>query len=84
MTEPYMESGSTEHKQLQKIRSLLSADLMRVSPGQKITKLGFWEDANGNLKYIKVYDGESLLFTLTFSNAGAASEESWSITRSEA
>jgi hypothetical protein len=82
MSEPWMEGDSTEHEQLQKIRSLLTSSLMRVNPGQKITKLGFWEDSNGNLKYIKAYDGETLLFTLTFNNAGEATQETWNIARS--
>ena len=82
MSEPWMEGDSTEHEQLQKIRSLLTSSLMRVNPGQKITKLGFWEDSNGNLKYIKAYDGETLLFTLTFSTAGEATQETWNVARS--
>lgn len=72
----------TLHLQLQYIRAALSG-IMAPSKSHKITKLGFWEDSNGNLKYIKAYDGETLLFTLTFSNAGAASSETWNMTRSE-
>lgn len=49
---------------------------------QTITKLGFWEDADGKMKYIKYYSGETLLFTLTFSDAGEAASETWNITRS--
>jgi len=67
MTEPYMESGSTEHKQLQKIRSLLSANLTRLEPGQKITKQAFTWNPDGTLATLKMYDGETLLFTLSFS-----------------
>jgi len=49
--------------------------------GKDITKIGFWEDANGDIKYIKFYDGAELLFTLTFSDAGASSAETWNVTR---
>jgi len=49
--------------------------------GRKITKIGFWEDSVGNVRYIKFYEGAELLFTLSFSNAGEASSETWSITR---
>ncbi len=73
----------TPHLQLQHIRAALSSI---TAPGKdhKITKIGFWEDANSNIKYIKFYDGETLLFTLTFSDAGEATEETWNIAREEA
>lgn len=57
--------------------------IMAPRKGEKITKLGFWEDVNGDLKYIKAYDGETVIFTLEFSNAGEATEETWNITRTE-
>jgi len=60
------------------IRSALAAP----PEGKKVTKIGFWEDAEGNIKYVKFYDGADLLFTLAFSNAGEAASETWSITRS--
>jgi hypothetical protein len=49
--------------------------------GKKITKIGFWEDAEGNMKYIKFQQGDTVLFTLEFSNGGTADSETWSITR---
>ena len=72
----------TPHLQLQYIRAAVSG-IMAPPKGHKITKIGFWEDSNGNLKYIKAYDGETLLFTLTFSNAGEAAAETWNMARSE-
>lgn len=60
------------------IRSLITS----APEGKKITKIGFWEDADGNIRYIRFYDGETLLFTLAFSNAGEAASETWSISRS--
>ncbi len=84
MAEPWMESGSTEHAQLQKIRSALLSEFLRAPLGHMITKLGFWEDSNGNLKYVKVYDGETLLFTIEFSNAEAAESETWNMSRTDA
>jgi hypothetical protein len=71
----------TEHLQLQYIRAALSG-ITAPGKGHKITKIGFWEDSNGDIKYIKFYDDETELFTLTFSNAGEATEETWNITRS--
>lgn len=56
------------------------ADLL--ARGKNITKIGFWEDSSGNIKYIKFYDGEEELYVLTFSDAGASAEETWNITRS--
>lgn len=50
MSEPWSESGSTEHMQLQKIRSLLFADLMRVPPSKQISKFAFSWNADGLLK----------------------------------
>ena len=72
----------TPHLQLQYIRAALSG-IMAPPKGQKITKLGFWNDSSGNLKYVKAYEGEEELFVLTFSNAGAASEETWNMERTE-
>ena len=60
------------------IRSVLSSP----PDGKKVTKIGFWEDVDSNIRYIKFYDGEELLFTLTFSDAGEAASETWNITRS--
>jgi len=82
MAEPYMESDSTPHKQLQKIRSLLSADLMRLEPGQKITKQEFTWNPDGTIATLKAYDGEELLFTLSFTwNADGTLKE---VSRSDA
>jgi len=67
MSEPWMESGSTEHMQLQKIRSGLFADIMRVAPGKQIEKLGFSWNVDGSVQTLKAYGAEDeLLFTLTF------------------
>jgi hypothetical protein len=63
------------------IHNAIVSGITKPPEGRKITKIGFWEDANGNIKYIKYYDGATLLFTLEFSNAGAASSETWSIAR---
>jgi hypothetical protein len=65
-TPPWMETESTEHTQLQKIRALLSSDLMHVDPGKKITKNAFTWTAGGNIETLKAYDGADLLYTLTF------------------
>jgi hypothetical protein len=66
----------------QAIHDAIRSGLASAPAGKKVTKVGFWEDANGDIKYIKFYDGEDLLFTLTFSDAGEAASETWSITRS--
>jgi len=62
-----MEPGSTEHTQLQKIRSLLFADLMRVPLGKQISKHAFTWNVDGTLATLATYDGAELLFTLSFS-----------------
>ena len=64
------------------IYDAIRSGLTKVPQGKNVTKIGFWEDSDGNIKYIKFYDGEELLFTLTFSDAGEATEETWSIARS--
>ena len=48
------------------IHSALS-DIMAPPPGKKITKLAFtWIEGGTAPETIKVYDGDELLFTLTF------------------
>lgn len=64
------------------IHDAILSGLTKAPEGKTITKIGFWEDGDGNVKYIKFYDGAELLFTLEFSNAGTAASETWSITRS--
>ena len=64
------------------IHDAMRSGLAKVPEGKNVTKIGFWEDSDGNVKYIKFYDGAELLFTLEFSNAGAAGSETWNITRS--
>jgi len=64
------------------IHDAIRSGLAKAPEGKNVTKIGFWEDANGNIKYIKFYDGAELLFTLTFSDAGESSEETWNIMRS--
>jgi len=61
--------------------AILSA-LSAPPQGKKVTKIGFWEDADGNIRYVKFYESAELLFTLTFSNAGEAASETWNLTRS--
>ena len=61
---------------------ILRKGITGLTPEQHVTKIGFWEDVDGNIKYIKFYDDNNLVFTLEFSNAGAAGAETWSITRS--
>ena len=42
-------------------------NLMAIAPGKKITKLAFtWIEGGTAPETIKVYDGDELLFTLTF------------------
>lgn len=53
-----------------------------VPEGKQVTKIGFWEDSGGNIKYIKFYDEAEELFVLTFSGAGSAPSETWNIIRS--
>ena len=64
------------------IHDAIRSGLANAPQGKNVTKIGFWEDSDGNIKYIKFYDGEELLFTLTFSDAGAAESETWNIARS--
>jgi len=59
------------------IHDAIRSGLAKAPEGKNVTKIGFWEDANGNIKY-----GAELLFTLTFSDAGESSEETWNIMRS--
>jgi len=64
------------------IHDAIRSGLANAPEGKSITKIGFWEDANGDIKYIKFYAGAELLFTLEFSNAEEAASETWNITRS--
>ncbi len=80
MSDPLAEPGSTEHMQLQKIRSLLMSGLMSADPGQKITKLEFTYNADKNIETLVTKQGSQTLFTLTF--AYNADKEVESITRS--
>jgi len=65
------------------LHDAIRSALTRAPEGKDIRKMGFWEDSDGNIKYIKFYDGEGvLLFTIEFSNAGEATSETWNITRS--
>lgn len=63
------------------IHDAIRSGLADAPQGKNVTKIGFWEDMDSNIKYIKFYAGTELLFTLEFSNAGAAGSETWSITR---
>ena len=73
------------------IRALTDADVVTVqdlhsgltdSPvGRKVTRIGFWEDVNSDTRYMKYYDGNDLLFTVTFGNAQEVLSETWSMTR---
>ena len=42
-------------------------DIMAPPSGKRITQLAFTWKPNGTLATLKAYDGEELLFTLTFS-----------------
>jgi hypothetical protein len=42
-------------------------DIMAPPSGKRITKLAFTWNLNGTLATLKTFDGEQLLFTLTFS-----------------
>ena len=55
----------TEHLQLQYIRAALS-DIMAPPKDKKVTKYAFTWTAGGLLETLKAYDGDELLFTLTF------------------
>jgi len=69
-------------KNIRAIIDAINSSITKIPVGKTVTKIGFWEDANGDVKYIKFYDGAEELYVLTFSNAGAASSETWNITRS--
>jgi len=59
-----------------------SKGITKPPENEQIFKIGFWEDSEGNIRYIKFYNKElELLFTLEFSNAGEATSETWNITR---
>lgn len=48
-----------------------------------IKKISVWEDSEGKVRYMKFYDSQgNILFILEFSDAGAATSETWSIIRS--
>ena len=65
------------------IHDALLSSLVSPPEGKRITKVGIWKDGTGKIKYMKYYDGDELLFTLEFSNAGAAGSETWNITRTD-
>lgn len=80
ITASVLPTGAATESTLALIKSILSG-ITSVPSGKNVTKIEFGEDANGNIKEIKFYDGAELLFTLTFSNAGAVAS-TWDITRS--
>ena len=59
----------------------LEASITATYSSKKITKIGYWLDAAGDVKYVKYYSGDELIFTLTYSNAGSATNETWNVTR---
>ena len=68
---------------LDKVKTLdeLTQVLTEVPIGTKIRKMEFGVDADGNTAYIKYFDEtQVLVFTLTFSNAGAV-DSTWTIIR---
>ena len=69
------------HEAFKAIHDAIRSGIAQAPEGKKVSKIGFWEDSNGNIKYIKFYDGEDLIHTLTFSDAEEANEETWNITR---
>ncbi len=71
---------------LAKLASMLTqllGNIMSPPEGKKITKLGFWEDANGLLKHLKAFENDTALFTLTWSDAGEATEETYNVERED-
>ncbi len=65
------------------MKTQLREQLSGITEAKKpITKIGYWLDAEDNVKYVKYYSGTELLFTLTYSNAGVATSETWNVTRS--
>jgi len=60
---------------------LLKGGLTNPLGGHKVTRIGVWEDVNGDTRYMKYYDGNELLFTVAFGNAEEALSETWSIVR---
>jgi hypothetical protein len=68
-------------KAFKRIHDAIRSGLVSPPDGKAVTKIEFGEDADGNIREIKFYDGTELLFTLTFSNAGPV-VSTWNITRS--
>jgi len=60
---------------------LLKGGLTNPLGVHKVTRIGVWEDVNGDTRYMKYYDGNELLFTVAFDNAQEALSETWSIAR---
>lgn len=69
------------HEALKAIHDAVRSGLASPPEGKAVTKIEFGEDADGNVREIKFYCVAELLFTLTFSSAGAV-VSSWDITRS--
>lgn len=63
------------------IHDAIRSGIASAPEGKTVTKIGFWEDAEGRIRYIKFYSGAELLYTLTFSNADEVYTETWNITR---
>jgi len=74
-------SWERRHEALKAIHDAIRSGIAQAPEGKNVTKIEFGEDANGDIKEIKFYGGAELLFTLTFSNAGAVAS-TWDITRS--
>ena len=60
---------------------LLKDSITNPLGGQKVTRIGVWEDVNGDTRYMKYYNGNDLLFTVTFDNAQESLSETWSMMR---
>ena len=59
----------------------LTGTITKIPEGKCVTKIEFGEDVDGNIRETKYYENDTLLFTITFSNAGSV-VTTWSMTRS--
>ena len=66
MTGPWEVPYGRYEEAYKAIHSALS-QIAAPPPGKRVTKLGFTWSPEGTLSALKVYDGETLLFTVSFS-----------------
>lgn len=55
--------------------------LLWVPKGRKLTRLDFYEDVNGNVRYIMMWDGTLKIGRWELDDAGAAPAITWSMIR---